>query len=130
MLEFLKRSPTARSLLSATAGFIGYGAWAAIANYSHGVEAALMAACVQGTFSFVITLILTGLMEGLYRHCKTAKYGGQITVVITCSILYISSYGINFIAGTPNIIYTILPGAIFSTVYVVGYVATLKKLAQ
>ncbi len=130
MLNALKTSPLARSLISATAGFIGYGAWAYWVNQMVSHSVGIKAALVQGSFSFVITLVLSALMEFLHQRFASLRYGNYVTIMVACLILYISSYSINFIAGTPNIIRTILPGALFSTFYVWGYVFSLNKLAE
>ncbi len=130
MSKILQESVYLRSLLSALIGALAYGAWGFAANYMHSADAALMVAGVQGTFSFVITLILTGVMEFLYKKLSYFKYAEIITIVTTCLILYISSYTINYLAETPNIILTILPGAIASSVFVWGYIYTLKKLSK
>ncbi|MFK7732814.1 MAG: hypothetical protein AB8B48_14435 [Pseudomonadales bacterium] len=132
MLNKILSSPGLRALGSAVAGFIGYGAWAWLANMNHGGEMALRAALTQGTYSFVITLILTGLMEWLFSRLigwpKRRRFLGSTIPV--CLLLYLSSYSVNYLAGTPNILLTILPGAILSTLYAFSYIGALAKIEK
>lgn len=119
-----KKAGLLRSLLSATIGLIGYGAWAWYANSGYGEAAALKAAITQGSYSFSITLVLTLLMEYLYRRSQSVL----LTALPTSLMLYISSYTVNYLAGTPEILMTILPGAIISTIYAIAYSLGLSKL--
>lgn len=93
---------------------------------------ALRAALTQGSYSFVITLILTGLMEWLFSclsgwQKRDRFYASTLPV---CLLLYLSSYTVNFLAGTPNILLTILPGAILSTLYTFSYIGALAKIEK
>lgn len=124
------QSPWLRSLGSALAGFLAYGAWAFYANMEHGTGEGLKSALVQGSFSFTITLMLNAIMEFLYGRFHRVKGGVFMTGVAACLLLYSASYSINYLAGTMNIIKTILPGAIFSTVYIVGYLKTISVIAS
>lgn len=99
---------------------------------NHGSEMALRAALTQGTYSFVVTLILTGLMECLFSYLsdwsqRNRFYGSTIPV---CLLLYLSSYGVNYLAGTPNILLTILPGALLSTLYTFSYIGVLVNFEK
>ncbi len=90
----------------------------------------MRAALTQGSYSFAVTLILTGLMECLFARLRDwpkqrRLYGSAIPV---CLLLYLSSYGVNYLAGTPNILLTILPGALISTVYSFSYIGALSKI--
>ncbi|MFK8019528.1 MAG: hypothetical protein AB8B86_07160 [Pseudomonadales bacterium] len=132
MFNQLSQSPFWRTLLSALAGFFGYGAWAYVANMSHGSDMAWRAFFTQGGYSFVITIVLTSLMEQLFTRLRfnpAAKRYWFSTLPI-CLTLYLTSWGVNFAAGTPNILLTIVPGAVMSTIYVFGYVSTLKLLEK
>ena len=130
MNDSVIQKPWFRSLVSALAGFVAYGAWAFYANMEHGTHEGVKSALVQGGFSFTITLIINVLIEVLYKRFKDVSAGQWITAVIACITLYCASYGVNYIAGTMNIIKTILPGAVMSTFYIVGYVKTVHHLAK
>ena len=124
----LLRSPKARILLAAACGLIGYGGWAYIVNLDHGVSAAFKAALTQGGYSFAVTLVLTLLMESVYPLSDKPWLRFNLTCTLTCLMLYATSWGINALVGTPEILLTILPGAVISTVYTVSYTLALGRL--
>ncbi|MEO0444119.1 MAG: hypothetical protein AAFZ92_10340 [Pseudomonadota bacterium] len=94
----------------------------------HGPMAGFKAACTQGLYSFTITLVLALVVEFLFKAFASLPLGNIWVGLVACSILYSSSWGLNALAGTPNILLTILPGAAASTVYTVMYIITLNKL--
>ena len=124
------QSNKARSLLSAFAGFIAYGGWAFFANMEHGLEASLKAACTQGSFSFTLTLAMNLIMEWIFQLSNQPRIQAAMTVTVTCLMVYSASWGINYLTGTPEIFMTVLPGWIFSTIYVCMYTVTLFRLAN
>ena len=102
----------------------------------HGAQAAIKAACVQGGYSFALTFVMTMLIEGLYRalhgillHTKSTAIA---TVLLTCAILYSTSWWINAMAGTPEIFNTVILGYIVGGVYTASYVKglTIKQPAS
>ncbi len=120
-------APFLRSLLAGAAGFVGYGGWAFFANLSHGSEIAARAGWVQGTYSLVLTFVMTFVTEWLFARTKELAHGMAVTVLIVCIILFSSAYGIHMVAGTPEILMTILPGFIIGTIYTAVYVWGLQK---
>lgn len=132
MFERFSNSPALRLLVSASAGLLAYGAWAFIANMEHGNSMAYRAAITQGSYSFVITLLLTGIMEWSFKLHQGSSQRMRFwkTCIPVCVLLYLSSWVVNFLAGTPNIFLTILPGAILSSVYTFSYVAALGKIGK
>ena len=84
----------------------------------------LQSGLVQGSFSFVITLIFNSIMEFVFGQLKIV----WLTAIISILGLIGSSYGINALAGTPEILSTIAPGAILGSFYVVSYVKGLSVL--
>lgn len=119
---------TLHSLLPAVAGFLAYGGWAVYANWSYGTHSALKAGVTQGTFSFVLTLILNLFMLWLYRLGGPQPMRILSTVLLTCLLIYSLSWGVNYLAGTPEILMTVMPGWIFSTFYALGYTLSLTRL--
>lgn len=122
------KNPIIRLLVPPVAGFLFYGCWAFWANWDHGQMVAAKAALVQGSYSFVITLSLALLVEWLYCLLRPLRWRAWWVGVTACLLLYSTSWGINALAGTPNILLTILPGAAFSTVYAVIYVMALVNI--
>ena len=120
--------PIVRRLLPAVAAFLGYGGWSLYVNSDGDMMSAMSYALCYGGYSFVTTLVTTGLMEGLYRKLQPHPKAAVITAVITCLLLYIGAWAVNYAAGTPNILLTILPGVTFSTIFVCSYLAALTRL--
>ena len=87
-------SPILRSLLSALAGFIIYGLWAYWVNSSEDRGRALVSALTQGSYSFIITLVLNFFMEWFYSYLATSPLSGKKwlipTVVVTATCLMLT----------------------------------------
>lgn len=136
MLEqlFSRLTPIQRSLLSAIAGLVAYGAWAYWVNVMHGADKALMAACVQGGYSFALTFVMTILIEGIYRQFANtpilSPYRRVATVLTTCAIIFSLSWWVNAMAGTPEIFRTVILGYFVGGIFTVGYVGELVKESQ
>lgn len=123
-----KNSGLTRSIVSGLFGFAAYGGWAFYANDTHGLDAAMKAAFTQGSYSFTVTLVMTLLIEYLFRLPSNRTLRFCVTFFGTCAILYSSSWGVNALAGTPEIFMTILPGIVIGTVYTFVYTLSLGRL--
>lgn len=130
MLDLLRRSKALRSLLAATAGFIVYGGWAFFINYGYGLSAAFKAGATQGSYSFTLTLSLSFLMEWLFQLSSQPRLQFSLAFITPCLLIYCTSWGVNVLTGTPEILLTILPGATISTLYTLSYTLTLFKLQR
>ena len=117
-----------RLLVPPFIGLLFYGAWAFWVNYDYGQALALKAAVTQGSYSFVITLVLALIVEWLFLGLKKWPFHLFFIGLITCCLLYLTSWSLNYFVGTPNILMTILPGAAVSTVYTIIYIVGLNKL--
>lgn len=117
-----------RILVPPLSGLLFYGAWAYWVNMDYGQAVGLKAAATQGGYSFIITLVLALFIEWLYRLLKAVPRFQYWVAALACLLLYATSWGLNFLMGTPNIFLTILPGAIISTIYTVFYVASLAVM--
>ena len=126
---FSRLSYLQRSFLSALAGLIGYGVWAYLVNSQHGATAAFKAASVQGGYSFILTFVMTLLIELLYRRFARASRSERLTRVATivsvCAIIYTTSWWINVLAATPEIFNTVILGYVVGGIYTIGYVQSL-----
>ncbi len=130
MFDLLRRSKLFRSLMAATAGFTFYGGWAFLINHDHGLMVALKAGATQGSYSFILTLCLSFFMEWLFQISNQPKWQFSLTLFTTCGLIYTTSWGVNALAGTPEILLTILPGAIISSLYTLSYTLALFKLQR
>jgi len=130
MLKTLLSHKWSRITLSALAALMGYGAWAYWINLSHGAGAAMKAAFVQGSYSFILTFLLSLLIEVLFQRWSHRRYGALLVGVFVCCLIYSLSWGVNVLAMTPEILWTILPGALMSTIFTASYLLGLKELYQ
>lgn len=124
MTQYLVKNAWLRQVLPPLSGFLAYGGWAFFCNYSHGVTQGLRAMLVQGSYSFVITLLLTAMMEMVFVRVQRM----WPVWVLTMSILICLSYSLNWFAGTPNIVLTIFPGLVFSGIFCMTYLRGLIRL--
>ena len=123
---------TLRLWLPPLAGFLFYGAWAFFINFPHGWDSAITAAFTQGGYSFTITLVLALVIEFLFQRLSitsiTALWRNLWVFIAGFSLLLFTSVGINLLTGTPEIVWTVLPGLTVSAVYTVMYILTLNKV--
>jgi len=125
-----------RIWLPPIAGFLFYGAWAFFINFPHGVESAIAAALTQGGYSFTITLVLALVIEFLFLRLGTLSATASIpgawrnvwVFIVGFSLLLFTSVGINVLTGTPEVLWTVLPGLTISAVYTVLYILALNKV--
>lgn len=122
------RNQHLRVLLPPIAGLLFYGGWAFIINYSHGFEKAINAALTQGGYSFVITLMLALIVEWLFVRLSHFSWRNTMVFIIAMFLLAITSFTLNRLTGTPEILLTILPGLIVSGVYTLLYIFALLKV--
>jgi len=125
---FNRLSASQRSLVSAAVGFLFYGSWAFWVNHQHGIGMGIRAGCVQGSYSFLLTLIMTGLIETLFSICGRLFSNRNLviwaTISCSCFLIFSTSWSINVLAGTPEVLRTVIlgyiVGGIFCTTYVYG----------
>ena len=117
-----------RILVPPFMGLLFYGSWAYWVNTDHGTGVAFKAACTQGAYSFIITLVLALVVESLFKLFHSRPLRNIWVGAVACLVLYSTSWGVNALTGTPNILLTILPGAAVSTIYTVIYIMALNKL--
>ena len=129
-MSFSKLNPLQRSLISAFSALFAYAAWAYMMNSEHGFAAAIKAAAVQGGYSFFLTFVMTLLIEALYGYVstmvETESLKNTLTWIITCSIIYSSSWWVNVIAGTPEVFDTVILGYVVGGIYTLAYVLGLS----
>lgn len=124
---FERLNPLQRSLISALAGFVFYGTWAFYVNSGHGNTMATRAFFTQGMNSFFITLVMSLGMERLYACLSGPQLRFWGTVVCSSVGVCCFSWSVNYLAGTPEIAMTILPGCVISAVYAFSYTAGLRR---
>ncbi len=133
MALFDRFSFAQRSLIPSMAGFLFYGSWAFFVNIMYGKFVALKAALVQGSYSFLITLVMTLMLEGLHkllgRYLSNSSVVNWATITVCCSIVFSGSWIVNTIAGTPEIFRTVILGYIIGGLFSITYVLGLSQRA-
>ena len=131
MSLFDRLSVAQRSFIPSAVGFLFYGFWAFLVNIMHGPAPAVKAALVQGSYSFLITLGMTLMIETMYRFFVklTACYwlSAVATVALSCAPVFIGSWMVNVAAGTPEIFETVILGYVIGLIYTSSYVYGLTK---
>ncbi|MFT6200993.1 MAG: hypothetical protein ACJATV_001650 [Granulosicoccus sp.] len=126
------RNKTLRLWVPPIVGFLFYGAWAFFINFSHGFEHAITAGFTQGGYSFTITLVLALVVEFLFQRLGTfpaiLPWRNVWVFIAGFSLLLFTSVGLNVLTGTPEILWTVLPGLMISSVYTVIYIVALNKV--
>lgn len=123
----LPNSPLLRSTLAGCAGFVVYGSWAVYANIDHGDMIGVRSGLVQGTYSLVLTFLMTLLTEWLFAKLGAVPLGPSVVTGTVCVMLFTTAYGIHALVGTPEILMTILPGFIVGSAYTAIYVWGLQR---
>lgn len=102
---------------SATQGFIFWSCWAFFINSSVSFWAGIKAGLVQGSFSFLATLIIISVLTQLYNafNQPLIKIAVPSFIILLCYSLVIAMSHI--IAKTPNILATIAPSIIVVAVF-------------
>jgi hypothetical protein len=120
----------ARSLASAIAAALLYGAWAFVVNTGHGVPRALRAGLTQALLSFVQTLLMTLLMETLFRLPRRPWVGGVLAASGALVVASTVSVTVHVVAGTPELLQTVAPVLSLGALFFVLYSLNLLRLAR
>ncbi|MFV0302511.1 MAG: hypothetical protein ACK5IP_16860 [Paracoccus sp. (in: a-proteobacteria)] len=118
------RLPVQNTALHMAVAFVLMGGWAILANRGHPLPQALLAGCVQGCLSALITLGLKRMLEALSRHLQgPAALVMPPLLALGASALLLSV--IHSLAGTPEILSTIIVPLLVTTVYSASYTFAL-----
>ncbi len=120
-MRIIPQNPVLRVTISAIAAFFGFGIWAYLANYNEGHYIAMRAAWVQGSLSFVFTLVGSAIMEFMVRLSEDNLKRFLMAVITNMLVVYGFVIGGHLINGTPNLFLTILPGLIITSIYCLSY---------
>ena len=116
------------NFLSALLAFLLWGGWAFYVNGQTSVTVGSTAAITQGTASAVITLFMVRAVTWLYKILPKTFFQmilpGFLTVCFTGSCLT----GIHYLAGTPEIFYTVSPALTVAFLFNVFTTFKLIKL--
>ena len=88
----------------------------------------MRAGLIQGSYSLVLTLSTTLLMEYLLTSFQSVKGQAVLTILITSVITFVTAFAIHWLFGTPEILMTIAPGFFIGALYTVFYVFSVNRL--
>ncbi|MGP4844557.1 hypothetical protein ACTXGQ_10535 [Marinobacter sp. 1Y8] len=110
--------------------FALWGGWACAANWQAGPLKAVVSGVLQGSASFVITLLMAAAVEwqvGRFRRPFSRIFLPPLfTVIVTGSFLFI----VHTVGQTPQLWTTILPPMMIAFFYCLFLSATLTRTAQ
>lgn len=113
------------SILTALAAGGGYGGWAIYANYDHGTHAWLMAGTIQAIYAFISTLSITHVARKTFNKYNCGVKGMIAGFLMSFIVMLALPLSVHNFFGTPNIGQTILPGLIWGSIYLIGFLVTL-----
>jgi len=114
------------TFLSALAAGIGYGGWAVYANYEHGVHAWAMAGAIQAIYAFISTLSITHVARKTFMKYSCGIKGVCAGFSMSFLVMLALPLLVHNFFGTPNIWATILPGLIWGSIYLIGFLISLN----
>ena len=115
------------TIITALAAGLGYGGWAIYANYEHGIHAWMMAGAVQAIYAFISTLSITHIARKVFIKYDCGVRGVMAGFIASFIVMLAIPLSVHSFFGTPNIWQTILPGLIWGSIYLIGFLLTLDK---
>jgi len=104
-----------------------YAVWAFAANATHGAAVAARAAAVQSLSSGFTTLTITGVIEAMLVTLPPSRWRAPLATFMPPSFTAMFHATVHHLAGTPEIVPTILPsvvlGYLFAGLYAVKLAA-------
>ena len=121
-----KRKGLIESILLAAAASVFFIAWGVYANWEHGLGAIVQVAVTQGVISFSSTFLSAELLQRMYGALRRARMPGILNVLFGILIINGTVACAHWMAGTPEIWMTMLPGAVISLFFCSGYTYRLR----
>lgn len=116
-----------RVVILALLAIVIYGGWAFAINWRFGWQVALKAAAGQGASSAFNTLIITGMIEGIFWRMGASARAAALAATLPALV----SGGINalaqWLAGTPEILPTIALSLTLGSAFNVSYALGLWR---
>jgi len=122
MASMLKELPYKKVFLNASVAFVSYALW----TYYLNDVGALFSALTQGSMSFFITFFLASILEMIHRKTDTLLSTFLYTALLLLIITSLQAF-MHYLIKTENIGLTVLPSAVFGSIYCMGYLWHLKR---
>ena len=110
--------------------FVFMGSWAVFANWQHPMPKPIIAGALQGALSGAITLVMKKALEALFSFWvrrDRPKTGLIATPLMVCSVSATSLLICHALAGTPELITTILVPSSVALFYAFTYTYALSR---
>lgn len=120
------RGAALRMAITVIAAVAVYGTWAFVANRGHGALVAARAGLTQGASSGFTTLVIGSIVEALRSALPPGRRRALVATSISASITACIHLGVHLVAGTPEILRTILPSVILGYVFAASYAFALE----
>ncbi len=124
------RLECARPLLVALVGGVGYGSWAALVHANHGLGVALRAGLTQAALTFSATLVLSLVLERLFRWPSNPIRGFWLAFLATANLSAAWLTVGHLLMGTPHVLAAIGPSVIIGTAVYFAYARMLLARAD
>ena len=124
--RFIRSHVQAFDLLSGILAALVYGGWAVFVNWGDGVRIAAVTGSVQASYAFTSTLFLTYIVRQVYLKLGRALWGMVTGFMVGLTIIVSLPWALQSLVGNPNTLATILPGIIWGSIYVVGFLCYLE----
>ena len=115
------------SILNSFAAMLIYGSWAVYANFEHGAQAWKMAGAIQGVYAFFSTLSVTVVAQWVYTKCGRGWLGIVVGFLVSFVVMLTIPIAVHNLAGTPDILQTILPGLIWGSGYLILFLVLKER---
>lgn len=112
-----------KALLISCVAFVIQGSWAVYANHEFGWGKSLPAGLVQGLCSSAMTYLSTILIEYILYIASAAASPLRFAAASVSTIVFIAAVQnlAHWLAGTPQIVKTILPAVLIGGIYCIVY---------
>ncbi len=119
--EKLKLSILSTAILAA----VIYGSWAGFTNSEHGFSLWIKAALAQGVYAFISTLSITHIAKFVFLKFKCGLAGIATGFLASFFVMIAIPLLVHNAVGTPDIWEAILPGMIWGSIYLAGFLISL-----
>lgn len=107
-----------------------YGGWAVAVNWSHGLDATVRAATAQVAYSVTTTALMSSLMEAVFARLPPGKSRVWKTAGIASAIGMVALTAVHMLAGTPELLLTVLPSLVMGTLFALLYSLNLGRVER
>ena len=115
---------------SAILAFIMWGSWAFYINDYSGIERQLLSGFVQGTASFIITLLMVRLITQIYNFLPNKILRLTLSPILTVTLTGTGLVFAHNLAGTQRIFSTVAPALTVALLYAIFTTIKLKTSSQ